>query len=163
MSEVPPCCLSVIERMRIDDSWWPPFWGYKPDLTVSSHLGHPTRGCMPRTFPSALASHTTPCMAAVLVVIKSEFFIDDLLVRIHFIIVMVRWTGLAPWSLISLFQVALHLPSKGSKKRLSCTAVIDSGLVGRKVPRGENMLYSGADPETYITEYTSVYEDNRLS
>ena len=25
-----------------------------------------------------------------------EFFIDDLLVRIHFIIVMIRWTGLAP-------------------------------------------------------------------
>jgi len=25
------------------------------------------------------------------------FFIDNLLVRIHFIIVMIRWTGLAPW------------------------------------------------------------------
>ena len=24
-------------------------------------------------------------------------FIDNLLVRIHFIIVMIRWTGLAPW------------------------------------------------------------------
>ena len=28
---------------------------------------------------------------------EREFFIDNLLVRIHFIIVMVRWTGLAPW------------------------------------------------------------------
>ena len=28
---------------------------------------------------------------------------------IHFIIVMIRWTGLAPWE---LFQVALHLPSE---------------------------------------------------
>ena len=28
---------------------------------------------------------------------KREFFIDNLLARIHFIIVMVRWTGLAPW------------------------------------------------------------------
>jgi len=27
---------------------------------------------------------------------KREFFIDSLLVRIHFIIVMIRWTGLAP-------------------------------------------------------------------
>ena len=27
---------------------------------------------------------------------ETEFFIDNLLVRIHFIIVMVRWTGLAP-------------------------------------------------------------------
>ena len=26
-----------------------------------------------------------------------EFFIDNLLVRMHFIIVMIRWTGLAPW------------------------------------------------------------------
>ena len=26
-----------------------------------------------------------------------EFFMDNLLVRIHFIIVMIRWTGLAPW------------------------------------------------------------------
>jgi len=31
-----------------------------------------------------------------------EFFIDNLLVRIHFIIVMIRWTGLAPWEFISL-------------------------------------------------------------
>ena len=28
---------------------------------------------------------------------ESEFFIDNLLVRVHFIIVMIRWTGLAPW------------------------------------------------------------------
>ena len=26
-----------------------------------------------------------------------KFCIDNLLVRIHFIIVMIRWTGLAPW------------------------------------------------------------------
>jgi len=42
---------------------------------------------------------------------EKEFFIDNLLVRIHFIIVMIGWTGLAPWefefpfpgSLISTF------------------------------------------------------------
>ena len=28
---------------------------------------------------------------------QRDFFIDSLLVRIHFIIVMMRWTGLAPW------------------------------------------------------------------
>ena len=33
------------------------------------------------------------------------------LVRIHFIVVMIRLTGFAPWQLNSLFQVALHLPS----------------------------------------------------
>ena len=26
-----------------------------------------------------------------------EFVVDNLLVRIHFISVMIRWTGLAPW------------------------------------------------------------------
>jgi len=28
---------------------------------------------------------------------QREFVVDNLLVRIHFIIVMIRWTGLAPW------------------------------------------------------------------
>ena len=28
---------------------------------------------------------------------QREFFTDNLLVRIHFIIVMIWWTGLAPW------------------------------------------------------------------
>jgi len=32
-----------------------------------------------------------------LVTREREFFIDNLLVRIHFIIVMIRWTGLKPW------------------------------------------------------------------
>ena len=29
--------------------------------------------------------------------VKAELFIDNLLVRIHFIIVTIKWTGLAPW------------------------------------------------------------------
>ena len=37
--------------------------------------------------------------------------------------------------------------------------VIDSGLVGRKVPRREKMLHSRTDSESYITEYTAVYEE----
>ena len=28
---------------------------------------------------------------------EREFFIDNPLVRIHFIVEMIRWTGLAPW------------------------------------------------------------------
>ena len=28
---------------------------------------------------------------------EREFFIDNLLVQIHFVIVKMRWTGLAPW------------------------------------------------------------------
>ena len=34
--------------------------------------------------------------------------------------------------------------------------MIDSGLVG-EVSRGEKMLYSGTEPQSYITEYTLVY------
>ena len=45
---------------------------------------------------------------------EREFFIDNLLVRIYFIIVMIRWTGLAQWdfdfpfpgSLTSTFLIA---------------------------------------------------------
>ena len=48
---------------------------------------------------------------------ERESFVHNLLVRIHFIIKMVRWTGLAPWefefpfpgSLVSTFLVALPL------------------------------------------------------
>jgi len=35
---------------------------------------------------------------------EREFFIDNLLVRMHFIIVMIRWTGLAPWEFEFPFQ-----------------------------------------------------------
>jgi len=36
-----------------------------------------------------------------------EFFVDNLLVRIHVIIVMIRWTGLAPWEFESPFPGSL--------------------------------------------------------
>ena len=36
---------------------------------------------------------------------ERDFFIDNLLVRIHFIIVMIGWTGLAPWELEFPVQV----------------------------------------------------------
>ena len=47
---------------------------------------------------------------------EGAFFIDNLLARIHFIIVMIRWTGLASWefefpfpgSLTSTFLVPYH-------------------------------------------------------
>ena len=38
---------------------------------------------------------------------EREFFIDNLLVRIHFIIVMTRWTGLTPWEFEFPFQGSL--------------------------------------------------------
>jgi len=39
------------------------------------------------------------------------FFIDNLLVRIHFIIVMIRWTGLAPWKFEFPFLGSIYRPT----------------------------------------------------
>ena len=36
-----------------------------------------------------------------------------------------------------------------------------AGMCSGEVPRGEKMLYSGTDPESYNTEFTLVYEDKR--
>ena len=38
---------------------------------------------------------------------EREFFIHNLLVRTHFIVVMIRWTGLAPWEFEFPFPGAL--------------------------------------------------------
>ena len=38
---------------------------------------------------------------------QREFFINNLLVRVHFIIVMIGWTGLAPWAFEFLFPCSL--------------------------------------------------------
>ena len=47
-----------------------------------------------------------PIVAAVLV--EREFFVGNLLVRINFIIVMIRWTGLAPWEFEFSFSGSLE-------------------------------------------------------
>ena len=39
--------------------------------------------------------------------LEREFFLDNLLVRIHFIIVMIRRTGLAPWGFEFHFACSL--------------------------------------------------------
>ena len=46
---------------------------------------------------------------------EREFFIDNLLVRVHFIIVMIRWTGLAPWEFEFPFPGSLtpYTPNRG--------------------------------------------------
>jgi len=41
-----------------------------------------------------------------------SFFIDSLLVRIHFIIVMIRWTGLAAWQVQVKMEEARHSGEK---------------------------------------------------
>ena len=46
---------------------------------------------------AVIADLIKPLLDAPPLAMDYEFFTDDLLVRIHFIIVMMRWTGLAPW------------------------------------------------------------------
>jgi len=46
--------------------------------------------------------------------VEREFFIDNLLVRIHFITEMIGWTGLAPGGLTSTF-LALELCTRRCK------------------------------------------------
>ena len=42
----------------------------------------------------------------------TRFFIDNLMVRIHFIIVMMRWTSLAPWEFEFPFSDSLEFTLK---------------------------------------------------
>ena len=46
---------------------------------------------------------------------ETEFFIDNLLVRIRFIIEMIWWTGLAPWALEYLFRGSLRILREASR------------------------------------------------
>ena len=48
---------------------------------------------------------------------EREFLIDNLLVRIHVIIVMVRWTGLAPWEFEFPFPGSLTYTFLASQTR----------------------------------------------
>ena len=47
---------------------------------------------------------------------EQGLFIDNLLVRIHFIIVMIRWTGLAPWEFTSAWMAGApsHRPASAA-------------------------------------------------
>ena len=53
---------------------------------------------------------------------EREFVIDNLLVRVNFIIVMIRWTGLAPWEFEFPFPGSLTstflLPEEGDRVAL---------------------------------------------
>ena len=47
------------------------------------------------------------CVPQTLAITEREFVVENLLVRIHFIIVMMRWTGLAPWEVECLLLGSL--------------------------------------------------------
>ena len=59
------------------------------------------RSAFPNTKSLAYVWLATSCPS------KRVFLIDNLLVRIHLIIVMIRWTGLAPWGFESPFPGGL--------------------------------------------------------
>ena len=66
---------------------------------------------------------------------EGELFIDNLLVRIHFIIVMIRWTGLAPWE--SALPAPLACQKRGHQ------ASVDQSISGNKMVAG----FSGTNPK----------------
>ena len=70
--------------------------------------------------------------------LEREFVIDNLLVRIHSIIVMIRWTGLAPWEfdfpfpgcLTSTFRQTLYTQALHPKEHTRIYAVsLKSGFL----------------------------------
>ena len=70
--------------------FWVPGFGFRGQLREIA----PPRGASAPD-PTAPEASSHP---------EREFFIDNLLVQIHFIIVMIRWTGLAPWEFEFPFQ-----------------------------------------------------------
>jgi len=81
--------------------------------------------------------------------VTRELFIDNLLVRIHFIIAMIRWTGLAPWgfefpfpgSLTSTFLVRCKDEGCGPRTP-NVNWIIQGYLAHKKLPSdaGDNIL-----------------------
>ena len=50
-------------------------------------------------------------------VVEREFFIDNLLAHMHFIFVMIRWTGIAPWVFRLPFPCDLIVAGKKRSKK----------------------------------------------
>ena len=70
-------------------------------LTTTFLAGGPLHRVLPSRWTYALLTRIGGPIHRVLLLrprpVEREFFIDNLLVRIHFIVLMIRWTGLAPW------------------------------------------------------------------
>ena len=56
-----------------------------------------SRGSLLSRYSQQLKTKYVPRSTHGSALLAREFFIDNILVRIHSIIVMMRWTGLAPW------------------------------------------------------------------
>jgi len=67
--------------------------------------------------------------------LERELLIDNLLVRIHFIIVMIRWTGLAPWEFEFPFPGSLTSTFLGSIKYRGMAPIswiLQGNIAGRR-------------------------------
>jgi len=71
--------------------------------------------------------------------LQREFLIANLLVRIHFIIVMTRWTGLAPWEFEFPFPGSLT-----STFRMQVTTIRGRGLLNAIVVKPTKVLLSSS-------------------
>jgi len=78
-------------NLRLMDFVW--VWGYSQDDA--------------RRRGDEAFDHFVDQLGNLLPVREREFFIDNLLVRIHCIIMMIRWTGFAPWEFESPFSGSL--------------------------------------------------------
>ena len=56
---------------------------------------------------------------------ESDFFIDNLLVRIRFIIVMIWWTGLAPWEFEFRFPGSLTSTFLAGRRKPGCNSTVN--------------------------------------
>ena len=64
--------------------------------------------------------------------VEKEFFVDNLLVRIHSIIVMIRWTGLAPKEIKFPFSGSLTSPFLKEERHVLRTGDIETLCLPRR-------------------------------
>jgi len=95
---------------------------------------------------------------------EREFYIDNLLVRIHFIIVMIRWTGLAPWDFEFPFQ-AIGRRDELSKRGTYLSSETESFMASSSETGAVRSAWSSASTcrETMSLKYEPSSEPIHIS
>ena len=83
-----------------------------------------------------------------MLVLERALFIDNLLVRIHLIIVMIRWSGLAPWEFEFPFPGAADTLAVGGGAR-------ERRALGRAHVRGGAFFFI-ITPKPRVERYKSL-------
>ena len=100
-------------------------------------------------------SNTLSSAASTPRAVTPEFFIDDLLVQIHFIIVMIRWTGLAPWEFEFPFPGSRISTVLGKGRTLSSAASTPRAVTpacSRRNVSNPSSSWGGGVENNYFTE-----------